>query len=123
MKFSQKGATIVNNDYVFVGVCMPLKKMFAFGKSFLSRSAPFLAFEIVKIRIQNQIHMFMSFTSSIILRSYLIFVNFLKQAKFLENRIYTEKTRKLRKIHSKLPIFCVITAKYTVHCQFFGLNL
>ena len=27
------------------------------------------------------------------------------------------------KIHSKLPIFCVITAKYTVNCQFFALNL
>ena len=46
------------------GVYMPLKKMFAFGKSFLSRSAPFLAYEIVKIRIQNQIHMFMSRSGS-----------------------------------------------------------
>ena len=27
------------------------------------------------------------------------------------------------KIHSKLPIFCVIRAKYTVNCQFFALNL
>ena len=27
------------------------------------------------------------------------------------------------KIHRKLPIFCVITAKYTVNCQFFALNL
>ena len=50
---------------------------------------------------------------------YLIFVNFFTQAKFLEDKIYTEKTRKLRqntkkianflryygKIHSKLPIF------------------
>merc|ERR1712218_507381 len=47
--------------------------------------------------------------------------HFFTQAKFLENEIYTEKTRKLRqntqkivnflryygKIHSKLPIFCV----------------
>ena len=55
----------------------------------------------------------------------------------MENKIYTEKTRKLRqntqkianflryygKIHSKLPIFCVITAKYTVNCQIFALNL
>ena len=51
--------------------------------------------------------------------SYLIFVIFFTLAKFLENKIYTEKTRKLRqntqkianflryygKIHSKLPIF------------------
>ena len=27
------------------------------------------------------------------------------------------------KIHNKLPIFCVIMAKYTVNCQFFALNL
>ena len=27
------------------------------------------------------------------------------------------------KIHSKLPNFCVITAKYTVNCQFFAFNL
>ena len=27
------------------------------------------------------------------------------------------------KIHRKLPIFCVITAKYTVNWQFFALNL
>ena len=63
--------------------------------------------------------------------------HFFKRAKFLENKIYTEKTCKYRqntqkiadflryygKIHSKLPIFCVITAKYTVDCQFFALNL
>ena len=56
---------------------------------------------------------------------YLIFVIFFTQAKFLENKIYTEKTRKLRqntqkianflryygKIHSKLPIFCVKSVK------------
>ena len=53
------------------------------------------------------------------LRAYLIFVIFFTRAKFLENKIYTEKARKLRqntqkianflrcygKIHSKLPIF------------------
>ena len=52
-------------------------------------------------------------------KAYLIFVIFFTRAKFLENKIYTEKTRKLRqntqkianflryygKIHSKLPIF------------------
>ena len=26
-------------------------------------------------------------------------------------------------MHSKLPICCVIAAKYTVNCQFFALNL
>ena len=71
------------------------------------------------------------------INSYLIFVICFTRAKFLENKIYTEKTRKLRqktqkianflryygKIHSKLPIFCVITAKYTVNCQYFALNL
>ena len=37
---------------------------------------------------------------------------------------FTPKNRvNYDKIHSKLPIFCVITAKYTVDCQFFALNL
>ena len=53
------------------------------------------------------------------------FCHFFTQAKFLENKIYTEKTRKLRqntqkianflryygKIHSKLPIFRVKSVK------------
>ena len=57
--------------------------------------------------------------------SYLIFVICFTRAKFLENKIYTEKTRKLRqntqkianflryygKIHSKLPIFRVKSVK------------
>ena len=41
----------------------------------------------------------------------------------MENKIYTEKTRKLRQNTQKIAIFCVITAKYTVNCQFFALNL
>ena len=58
-------------------------------------------------------------------RAYLIFVIFFTQAKFLENKIYTKKMRKLRqnahkianflryysKIHSKLPIFRVKSVK------------
>ena len=48
---------------------------------------------------------------------------FFTHANFLENKIYTEKRVNYDKIHSKLPIFCVITAKYTVNCQFFALNL
>ena len=55
--------------------------------------------------------------------AYLIFVIFFTLAKFLENKIYTKKTHKLRQIHSKLPIFCIITAEYTVNCQIFALNL
>ena len=57
--------------------------------------------------------------------AYLIFVICFTRAKFLENKIYTEKMRKLRqntqkianflryygKIHSKLPIFCVKSVK------------
>ena len=54
---------------------------------------------------------------------YLIFVIFFTQAKFLENEIYTEKTRKLRQNTQKIANFCFITAKYTVNCQFFALNL
>ena len=49
--------------------------------------------------------------------------HFFTLAKFLENKIYTEKGVNYDKIHSKLPNFCVITAKYTVNCQFFALNL
>ena len=62
--------------------------------------------------------------------AYLIFVIFFTRAKFLENKIYTEKTRKLQqntqkiaiflcyygKIHSKLPIFRIKFVKiYTGH--------
>ena len=53
--------------------------------------------------------------------AYLIFVIFFTWAKFLENKIYTEKTRKLRQNTQKIVKFCVITAKYTVNCQFFAL--
>ena len=42
-----------------------------------------------------------------ILRSYLIFVIFFTQAKFLENEIYTEKRVNYDKLHSKLPILRV----------------
>ena len=64
---------------------------------------------------------------------YLIFVIFFTQSKFLENEIYTEKTRILRqntqkianfllyygKIHSKLPIFRVKSVKiYTGQKKF-----
>ena len=54
---------------------------------------------------------------------YLIIVIFFTLTQFLENKIYTQKRVNFDKIHSKLPIFCVITAKYTVNCQFFALNL
>ena len=64
---------------------------------------------------------------------YLIFVIFFTQSKFLENKIYTKKTRTLRqntqqianflryygKIHSKLPIFRVNSVKiYTMQIFF-----
>merc|ERR1712055_501719 len=64
---------------------------------------------------------------------YLIFVIFFTRAKFLENKIYTKKTRKLRqntqkianflryygKIHSKLPIFRIKSVKiYTSQKKF-----
>ena len=55
--------------------------------------------------------------------AYLIFIIFFTWAKFLENKITPKKHVNYDKIHSKLTIFCVITAKYTVNCQFFALNL
>ena len=39
--------------------------------------------------------------------TYLIFVIFFTRAKFLENIIYTEKTRKLRQNTQKIAFFCV----------------
>ena len=53
--------------------------------------------------------------------AYLIFVIFFTEAKFLENKIYTKKKHKLRQNTQKIANFCVITAKYTVNCQFFAL--
>ena len=57
------------------------------------------------------------------LQAYHIFVIFFTRAKFLENKIYTEKTRKLQQNTQKIANFGIITAKYTVNCQFFALNL
>ena len=54
---------------------------------------------------------------------YLIFVIFLHEQNFLRIEFTPKKRVNYDKIHSKLPIFCVITAKYTVNCQFFALNL
>ena len=64
--------------------------------------------------------------------AYLIFVIFFTRAKFLENKIYTKKTRKLRqntqlianflryddKIHSKLPNFRVKSEKIYIFVGF-----
>ena len=55
--------------------------------------------------------------------SYLIFVIFLHRQNFWRIEFTPKKRVNYDKIHSKLPIFCVITAKYTVNCQFFALNL
>ena len=53
--------------------------------------------------------------------SYLSF--FLHEQNFLRIKFTPKKRVNYDKIHRKLPIFCVITAKYTVNCQFFALNL
>ena len=55
--------------------------------------------------------------------AYLIFVFFLHRQNFGRIKFTPKKRVNYDKIHSKLPIFCVITAKYTVNCQFFALNL
>ena len=74
----------------------------------------------------------------VMVMAYLIFVVFFTRTKFLENKIYTEKTRKLRqntqkianflryygKIHSKLPIFRVKSVKiYTGQKKFTRASL
>ena len=55
--------------------------------------------------------------------AYLIFVIFLHRQNFWRIKFTPKKRVTYDKIHSKLPIFCVITAKYTVNCQIFALNL
>ena len=54
---------------------------------------------------------------------YLIFVIFLHEQNFWSIKFTPKKRANYDKIHRKLPIFCVITAKYAVNCQFFALNL
>ena len=55
--------------------------------------------------------------------AYLIFVIFLHEQNFWRITFTPKKRENYDKIHRKLPFFCVITAKYTVNCQFFALNL
>ena len=55
--------------------------------------------------------------------AYLIFVIFLHEQNFGRIKFTPKKLVNYDKIHRKLPIFCVIMAKYTVNCQFFALNL
>ena len=52
--------------------------------------------------------------------SYLIFVIFLHGQNFWRIKFIPKKRVNYDKIHSKLPFFWVITAKYTVNCQFFA---
>ena len=48
---------------------------------------------------------------------------FLHEQNFWRIKFTPKKRVNYSKIHSKLPIFCVITAKYTVNYQIFALNL
>ena len=59
--------------------------------------------------------------SSLLHTRYLSF--FLHRPNFWRIKFTPKKRVNYDKIHSKLPIFCVITAKYTVNCQIFALNL
>ena len=54
---------------------------------------------------------------------YLIFVIFFTQAKFLENKIYTEKRVNYDKIHRKLPIFLRYYGKIHSKLPIFALDL
>ena len=49
--------------------------------------------------------------------------HFFTRAKFLENKIYTKKTRKLRQNTQKIVNFLRYYGKCTVNCQFFAFNL
>ena len=57
------------------------------------------------------------------LNAYLIFVIFLHRQNFWKIKFKPKKRVNYDKTHRKLPNFCIITAKYTVNCQFFALNL
>ena len=48
---------------------------------------------------------------------------FLHEQKFWRIKFTPKKRVNYDKIYSKLPIFCVIMAKYRVNCQFFAFNL
>ena len=48
---------------------------------------------------------------------------FLHRQNFWRIKFTQKKHVNCDKIHSKLPIFCVVTSKDTVNCQFFALNL
>ena len=60
------------------------------------------------------------FLAKIILRLYLIFVIFFTQAKFLENKIYTEKRQFFANFCQFTPKFALKNANFR---QFFALNL
>ena len=55
--------------------------------------------------------------------AYLIFVIFFAQAKFLENKIYTEKRVNYDKIHIKLPFFALLRQNTQKIANFFVFNL
>ena len=62
-------------------------------------------------------------SNNLIVEAYLIFVNFLHEQNLWRIKFTPKKCVNYDKILSKLPILCVITAKYTVNCQIFALNL
>ena len=70
--------------------------------------------------VQNTSHLGLS-TIGKSLISYLSF--FLHKQNFWRVKFTPKNRVNYDKIRRKLPIFCVITAKYTVNCQFFALNL
>ena len=74
-------------------------------------------------KLHSQVTSSYVFVASLNFHSYLLFVIFLHRQNFWRIKLTPEKRVNYYKIHSKLPIFCVITAKYTVNCQFFALNL
>ena len=88
-----------------------------FSRSPAATSCATLILHILHIQRQSE------FNTSLYCSTYLIFVIFLHKQNFWRVKFTPKKRANYDKIHSKLPNFCVITAKYTVNCQFFALNL
>ena len=92
-----------------------------------SSDVPFLAIQKRSFPLKSQatalkkLEGYVKKKSAIFHTSYLSF--FLHGQNFWRIKFTPKKRVNYDKIHGKLPIFCVITAKYTVNCQFFALNL
>ena len=79
---------------------------------------PFINKHLWKVSKMNSNHMKIIVSAAFFHTWYLS-----KWQNFWRIKFTPKKRVNYDKIHRNLPIFCAITAKYTVNCQFFALNL